>query len=114
VSQLLEIKLTFNRLLRECIADSLVDISKFGILFLTRTVKDRYRFILEDNPSFLNRFPLRFIASMIGVKPTQLSRIWANKKNVDFKGISTVKNFYETSRGTFIPCSAAVFMYNRR
>jgi ribosomal protein L10 len=48
-------------------------------LFLTGTAKERYQFILENKPELLKKFPLRFIASMIGITPTQLSRV-RNKK----------------------------------
>ncbi len=80
VENLLEVNLTFNRLLREYLADNLVEMGKMRILFLTGTAKERYRLILENNPNLLKNVPLRFIATMIGITPTQLSRI-RNKKN---------------------------------
>ena len=52
---------------------------KKNLAFLKGTAKDRYQFILENNPSLLKKFPLRLIASIIGITPTQLSRI-RNKK----------------------------------
>lgn len=80
MNDLLEVNLTFNRFIREYLADSVVDIGKLHILFLTGTAKERYKLILENNPNLLKNIPLRFIASMIGITPTQLSRI-RNKKN---------------------------------
>jgi len=79
MTNLLEVNLTFNRLLREYISATVEKQARLYVLFLTGTAKERYRFILENNPSLLKRFPLRFIASMIGITPTQLSRI-RNKK----------------------------------
>lgn len=79
VEKLLETNLTFNRLLREYMADNVVEMGKMRILFITGTAKERYRLILENNPDLLKNVPLRFIASMIGITPTQLSRI-RNKK----------------------------------
>lgn len=79
LDRLTEVNLTLNRLLREYMADSVEKQAHLYILFLTGTAQERYRFILENNPDLLRSFPLRFIATMIGVTPTQLSRI-RNKK----------------------------------
>lgn len=79
VRKLLEVNLTLNRLIREHMADRVVDLAKLHLLFLTGTAKDRYNFILENNPSLLKNVPLRFIASMIGITATQLSRIRKKK-----------------------------------
>ena len=76
---LLEVNLTLNRLLREFMADNVEKQAGLYLLFLTGTAQERYRFILENNPELLKNFPLRFIATMIGITPTQLSRI-RNKK----------------------------------
>ncbi|MEL6660033.1 MAG: Crp/Fnr family transcriptional regulator [Bacteroidota bacterium] len=79
--KLLEVNLTFNRLIREHMADSVVEFGKLFFIFLTGTAKERYRFILEHNPNLVKNVPLRFIASMIGITPTQLSRIRNNKED---------------------------------
>ena len=79
VGQLLETNLAFNILLREHISDQTVAMGKQYITFITGTAKERYQFIMDNNPDLLKKFPLRFIASMIGVTPTQLSRV-RNKK----------------------------------
>lgn len=76
---LLEKNLTFNRLLREYMADGLVEMAKMRMLFLGGTAKERYKYILENNPNLISSVPLRFIASLIGITPTQLSRIRNNK-----------------------------------
>jgi CRP-like cAMP-binding protein len=75
MQRLLETNLALNILMREYIADNAVELGKRHLLFLTGTAKERYQFILENNPKLLKKFPLRFIASMIGITPTQLSRI---------------------------------------
>lgn len=80
VDYLLETNLTFNRLIREYTADRMAEVGKLYLIFLTGSAKDRYRFILENNPKLLKKFPLRFIASMIGITPTQLSRIRNEKR----------------------------------
>ena len=75
VKRLLESNLVFNILIREYMADKTVEVAKRQILFMTGTAKERYQQLIENNPNLLKKFPLRFIASMIGVTPTQLSRI---------------------------------------
>lgn len=79
--KLLETNLTFNILVREYMADRVAEMGKLYFLFLNGTAKERYRFILENNPELLKNIPLRFIASMIGITPTQLSRIRNKKKD---------------------------------
>jgi len=79
VKKLLESNLLFNILIREYVADKAVEMSKRQITFLAGTAKERYQYMLETNPRLLEKFPLRFIATMIGITPTQLSRIRKQK-----------------------------------
>jgi len=79
INYLLETNLAFNILIREYVTINATEMGRNHLLFLTGTAKERYQFILENNPNLLKKFPLRFIASMIGITPTQLSRI-RNKK----------------------------------
>lgn len=72
---LLETNLTLNIMVREYTADRTVEMGKWLMLYQTGSAKERYRFILENNPKLLNKLPLRMIASMMGITPTQLSRI---------------------------------------
>lgn len=55
--------------------EQMLIMAKRQLLFLTGTAIERYQFILENNPKLLKKFPLRFIASIIGITPTQLRRI---------------------------------------
>jgi len=80
VWNLLEYNVTFNILIREYIGDRSMDLVKRHLMFLNGTAKERYQYILETNPEILNKFPLKYIASMIGVTQTQLSRIRKGKK----------------------------------
>ncbi len=75
VLELLRENLTFNILIREYMGDRAMQLIKRHLLFLNGTAKERYEYLIRTNPSILKKFPLRFIASMIGVTPTQLSRI---------------------------------------
>jgi len=76
---LLETNLALNIVMREYITERATEMGENYLLFITGSAKERYQFILENNPNLLKKFPLRFIASMIGITPTQLSRI-RNKK----------------------------------
>jgi len=73
--KLLETNLAYNILIREHLADRAARYSKLQVLFITGNAKDRYEFICENYPHLLLEFPLKFIATMIGVTPTQLSRL---------------------------------------
>jgi len=72
---LLERNIAFNILVREYMGDRAMELLKRHLLFLNGTAKERYRYLLLTNPSLVTKFPLKYIASMIGVTPTQLSRI---------------------------------------
>ena len=80
VWDLLERNVTFNILIREHIGDRSMELLKRYLMFLNGTAKERYQYILDTNPEILNKFPLKYIASMIGVTQTQLSRIRKEKK----------------------------------
>ena len=72
---LLDTNLTLNIVIRKHMTEQLVEVGKAQYLFLTGTAKERYRYIRDHHPDLLKKFPLRFIASMIGITPTQLSRV---------------------------------------
>jgi len=80
VFELLTQNITFNILIREYMGDRAMQLVKYHLLFLNGSSKQRYDYLTETNPSLFNKFPLRFIASIIGVTPTQLSRL-RNKKS---------------------------------
>ncbi|MDP5171914.1 MAG: Crp/Fnr family transcriptional regulator [Bacteroidia bacterium] len=80
INALLETNLTLNIMVREYTADRTVEMGKWLMLFAMGTAKERYQFILENNPNLLDKLPLRMIASMIGITPTQLSRIRSQKE----------------------------------
>lgn len=75
VWELLNQNITFNILIREYMGDRAMQLVKHHFLFLNGTAKQRYEYLIATNPSLFEKFPLRYIASMIGVTPTQLSRI---------------------------------------
>lgn len=75
VRVLLEENLTFNILIREYMGDKAAEMSSAHYMFMAQTAKERYKFMLKRYPELFQRFPLQLIASIIGVTPTQLSRI---------------------------------------
>ncbi len=77
--ELLTHNVTFNILIREYMGDRAMLLVKRHLLFLNGTAKQRYEYLMATNPSLFKKFPLRYIASMIGITPTQLSRIRSKK-----------------------------------
>lgn len=75
VWDLLSRNVTFNILIREYIGDRAMNLVKRHLMFLNGTAKERYAYLVSTNPTLLQKYPLRFIATMIGVTQTQLSRI---------------------------------------
>ncbi len=78
VQNLLDKNLTVNILFRKYVIDKALEIGENYIQFLSGTAKSRYQFIVNRYPNLIHRFPLRLVASIIGVTPTQLSRIRNN------------------------------------
>jgi len=79
VHPLLDTNLALNITMREYISERAMEMGENYMMFITGSAKERYQFILEKRPKLLQKFPLRFIASMIGITPTQLSRIRKKK-----------------------------------
>ena len=77
--ELLETNLTLNIAVRKHMWEQLLELIKYQYLFLTGTAKERYQFVLKNKAELIKKFPLRFIASMIGITPTQLSRLRKKK-----------------------------------
>jgi CRP-like cAMP-binding protein len=75
VFELLNNNICFNILIREYMGDRSMELVKRHLLFLNGTAKQRYEYLRITNPIFIKKYPLKYVASMIGVTPTQLSRI---------------------------------------
>lgn len=78
VVKTLETNLCLNALIRIYATNQIAELSKKHHMFLTASSKERYQMFIKNNPDLLKKFPLRFIASMIGITPTQLSRVRKN------------------------------------
>ena len=79
--ELLNKNLTYSNFRRKIMEAKVVELGKYYVTFLTGNASDRYKFILKNYPEALKIAPLQHIASLIGVTPTQLSRI---RKNFEF------------------------------
>ncbi|MEO1434863.1 MAG: hypothetical protein AAFV80_04960 [Bacteroidota bacterium] len=79
IQELLETNLAMNIIVRKHYKAQVAQMVKRQYLFIAGTARERYQFIQEHHPDMLRKFPLRFIASIIGVSPTQLSRIRRKK-----------------------------------
>ncbi|NEQ55266.1 MAG: Crp/Fnr family transcriptional regulator [Leptolyngbya sp. SIO3F4] len=75
VHQLLKTNLALNIAYREVLTKKLVEVGNSYMKFLTGNSKERYDFILKNYPDYFKNLPLKYIASLIGVTPTQLSRL---------------------------------------
>jgi CRP-like cAMP-binding protein len=80
VWNLLEKNISFNILMREYMGERAMELVKRYFLFLNGSAKERYEYLISSNPTLLQKYPLKYVASMIGVTPTQLSRI-RNERN---------------------------------
>ncbi len=54
-------------------------IDKSRLELITLTAEQRYEKVLKDDPELLQKAPLQFIASMLGITPRHLSRLRAKK-----------------------------------
>ena len=75
IQQLYKDSLNFNKLGR-LIAESLyIRRTKRELSLITHSARERYDFLLADNPEFVQRVPLKYLATFLGINPETLSRI---------------------------------------
>ncbi|MBN9298797.1 MAG: Crp/Fnr family transcriptional regulator [Filimonas sp.] len=65
----------FERFGRRMAEEHCIQTIQDSFRLLTTTPEERYLNLLETNPDLINRAPLKYIASMLGVIPESLSRI---------------------------------------
>ena len=78
VLKLLEKSLPFNRLFLKVVLKELVSFLEMQITFSQGSSDENYQFILDKYPEFIQKFPLKLIASILDITPTQMSRIRKN------------------------------------
>ena len=75
VQQLYVSSLNLNKAGR-IIAESLyIRRTKLQLSFITQSAKQRYDTLLSEHPEFIQRIPLKYLASFLGINPETLSRI---------------------------------------
>ena len=52
-----------------------INTNKRTLSLITKTAEERYIDFIEEHPKFLQRIPLKYIASYLGITPVSLSRI---------------------------------------
>ena len=78
VLKLLDKSLPFNRLILKVVAKELVAFLEMQITFSQGSSDENYQFILDKHPEFIQKFPLKLLASMLDITPTQMSRVRKN------------------------------------
>lgn len=78
--KLLECNLTFNFLIREHLAHRAAELSQRHLMFLTSSSENRLDQLKSNQPELFNKYPLKYIATIIGITPTQLSRLRRKNK----------------------------------
>ena len=66
---------TLGRIVMEAL---LIDKRQRELDFLTLSAEQRYLKLLEENPGYVQRIPLKYVASFLGITPESLSRIRSN------------------------------------
>ena len=65
---------TLGRVVMEVL---LIDKRQRELDFLTLSAEERYLKLLDENPGYVQRIPLKYVASFLGITPESLSRIRA-------------------------------------
>lgn len=60
---------------RKAAEDLTVVMEKRIALFLNNSAEERYRFLMENNPILIQKVPLQYLASYLGITPQHLSRL---------------------------------------
>lgn len=74
-NKLLSHSLTLNIFLRDYVIEKSLKLGERLTLFLSGDSHQRYKHLIKTHPELLTDFPLKTTASMLGVSPTQLSRL---------------------------------------
>lgn len=78
VLKLNETSLRLNQLLLKVTTKNLVTFLEMQITFSLGSSDENYQFILDKYPEFIKKFPLKLIASILDITPTQMSRVRRN------------------------------------
>lgn len=73
-NELLELK-SWNTFVRKLIQEVQSFTEEILLEIQTESAENRYKKMIENNPQFLQRIPLKYLASFLGIAPQSLSRI---------------------------------------
>ena len=66
---------TWSLFIRNIILEVNLDTESLLRASQNQTAEDRYKILLNDSPEYLQRIPLKYLASFLGIAPESLSRI---------------------------------------
>ena len=75
IHQLYESSLNINKIGRMFAESLYIRRTKRQLSFITHSAKERYDDLLAEYPEFVQRIPLKYLASYLGINPETLSRI---------------------------------------
>ncbi|MBW1294118.1 Crp/Fnr family transcriptional regulator [Aquimarina litoralis] len=73
--QLYDKSISFERLGRKLLEHLLSEQHRFTTMLTSLKPKDRYKYLLENNPKLIQQIPVQYLASYIGIARETLSRI---------------------------------------
>ncbi|MEM6687433.1 MAG: Crp/Fnr family transcriptional regulator [Bacteroidota bacterium] len=77
--QLAATSIAYNTLLRRTVEEAFANMSRNIISFQSDTATERYRRV-EKEKNWLQKFPLKYVSSFIGITQSSLSRVRAKKE----------------------------------
>jgi CRP-like cAMP-binding protein len=81
-NQLLELTdryMSWQKFLRIAMSEVFIQKENREAMFLTTTSQERYTNLVKHKPDWVNRIPLKYLASYLGMVPETISRIRARK-----------------------------------
>jgi len=67
-----------ERLARKIAEYQFISLENYYLSFLNEDAETRYKKLLKENPRLVQKIPLKYIASFLGITPQHLSRIRKN------------------------------------
>ena len=64
-----------ENMIRNMMESMMGELQEHHAVFISSSPEERYRYILENRPTLINRVPQHQLASYLGIKPESLSRI---------------------------------------
>lgn len=75
LTKLYEKSVFYQKMGRMILEKLIISEQKYSSLLISHSPKERYLYILENNPELVKRIPLQYLASYLGISRESLSRI---------------------------------------